>query len=1063
MRLLFIFFILFSLQGFAETPDLTADLTRLEGQLQQLENEPENPLRENYQQAAKYLQELISQRQQARNLRIEIESQPLQLEQARNRRPHPGSELPETFPSEQELQPLLVKAKARLIDLEKSRDELQRTIRDSDKLLLSMREKQASLQQQLNSLTKPAIATRPTTEQQKAREQTRQYQQMALDSALEVTELEILALPGRTELASLNLKNLQTQIQNHKDWINKAEEHLQIQNRAAAEKTLSQFEAIATDTSPVLQQALNRNNETADIIRQGLAETEQTAQQRKQLEQQLQVIQQTYQAIQLQLELGIGYTGSEIRKHIQQLPKPLRSDNTKNRLKELRLSQLTLSQPPSTVATSGLTEPQKTKLDQLNQSLTGLISEQRSLQQKLISELSQLLLVQEQFNAQVSDSRTLFNKHLLWLPTTEPVSARWPAQIISGFIDLGDELPLLLQPYSAMLADTITLPLWLFLITLTLALFCRRYLRKRQPLWCKQIGNVSQDHISHTLRPLLYCPIVALPVPLFLYLLGRQLGGDETSLRNLFYIIASISWLYLTVMQWLQQPNGLLQGQFSLPEHTTATLRKRLSWLFWINSPLIIVLFLSDLSANETIIAGPTRLTLLSITIGFTLFWISLWRAAPQQQKAADNNHSWNNINAWIGVIIAFNVAMAGLILWGYMLSAGILIGLMFLLVCIGILAYLIFHLGRRWLLIEQRKLLFAQTLARRAEILSAREEQKETPPPLKENFVDLQTISEQGNMLLKTVTALIFLTLAWFTLGWTLPALEALDAVTLWSTGSSDNGVLSFITLKQIIFALAALSVTLIAARNLPGLFELLVLNYLPLAPGTSFAISTLLKYSLYIIGLISFLNFLGLEWGKLQWLIAALGVGLGFGLQEIVANFVSGLIILFEKPVRIGDTVTIGGVTGNVSRIHIRATTITDWDRKEVIIPNKTFITDQLINWSLTDAITRIVIPVGVAYGSDTELVTKLLLRVAEENKNVLTEPSPQAFFLAFGNSTLDFELRAHISSMEKRNQALHELHSAIDRLFREHNIEIAFPQMDLHLRSNDTDKRSDQDDDD
>ncbi|MBN1008631.1 mechanosensitive ion channel domain-containing protein [Amphritea pacifica] len=1061
MRLLSIFLLLFSLNGLAESPDLNADLTRLQSQLQQFEKDPENPLNTIYQQTAQHIQEIISQRQQAKDLRVEIEAQPQQLQQARNRPPHSGAELPETLPPATELQPLLIKTKAGLIDLEKYQDELQQTIRDSDKLLLSKREKQSSLQQQLNSPLSSAPAIPPTTELQKAREQLRIYQQMATESALEVTELEILALPGRTELASLNLKSLQNQIQDYKVWINTAEERLQQQSRASAEKTLSQLESADTDNNPVLQQALTRNNETADIIRQGLAETEQTAQRRKQLEQQLQIIRQTYQAIQLQLELGIGYTGSEIRKHIQQLPKPLKSDITRTRLKELRLNQLTLSQPPVEAQTEGLTDAQKTKLSQLQQSLNELISEQRTLQQKLISELSQLLLIQEQFNAQITASRALFNKHLLWLPSTEPVSAGWPAQIINGFIDLSAELPALLKPYRALLMDKVTLPSGLFLAVLPFALFCRRYLNKRQPKWCSQIGNVSQDHISHTLRPLLYGPLATLPIPLFLYVLGRKIGGDEAAVRNLLYMLASISWLYLTIMLWLQQPHGLLQGQFSLPEHTTATLRKRLSWLFWINTPLIAFLMLLDLSTNETVIAGPTRLILLLITIGFTLFWISLWRATPHAQHTTDGK-LWNNISVWIGAVIAFNVTMAGMILWGYILSAGILIGLMFLLVCIAILAYLIFHLGRRWLLIEERKLLFAQTLARRAEILSAREEQKETPPPLKENFVDLQTISEQGNMLLKTVTALIFLTLAWFTLGWTLPALEALDSVTLWSTGSNDSGVLSFITLKQIIFALAALTVTFIAARNLPGLFELLVLNYLPLAPGTSFAVSTLLKYSLYIIGLISFLNFLGLEWSKLQWLVAALGVGLGFGLQEIVANFVSGLIILFEKPVRIGDTVTIGGVSGNVSRIQIRATTITDWDRKEVIIPNKTFITDQLINWSLTDAITRIVIPVGVAYGSDTPLVTKLLLQAAADNKHVLTEPAPLAFFLAFGNSTLDFELRAHISSMDIRNQTVHELHSAIDRLFREHNIEIAFPQMDLHLRSNDTGQPPDKDDD-
>ncbi|MBR9828916.1 MAG: mechanosensitive ion channel, partial [Oceanospirillales bacterium] len=190
------------------------------------------------------------------------------------------------------------------------------------------------------------------------------------------------------------------------------------------------------------------------------------------------------------------------------------------------------------------------------------------------------------------------------------------------------------------------------------------------------------------------------------------------------------------------------------------------------------------------------------------------------------------------------------------------------------------------------------------------------------------------------------------------------------------------------------------------------------------------------------------GLQWSKLQWLVAALGVGLGFGLQEIVANFVSGLIILFEKPVRIGDTITLGNVTGSVSRIQIRATTITDWDRKEVIIPNKTFITEQLINWSLSDAITRVVLTIGVAYGSDTELAQKLLLEAACANPRVLDDPEPDAYFREFADSTLNIDLRVFVSSMSDRVPVTNELNTEINRLFNEHGIEIAFPQLDVHL---------------
>lgn len=139
-----------------------------------------------------------------------------------------------------------------------------------------------------------------------------------------------------------------------------------------------------------------------------------------------------------------------------------------------------------------------------------------------------------------------------------------------------------------------------------------------------------------------------------------------------------------------------------------------------------------------------------------------------------------------------------------------------------------------------------------------------------------------------------------------------------------------------------------------------------------------------------------------KLQWLAAALSVGLGFGLQEIFGNFVSGLIILFERPVRIGDTVTIGTFSGTVSKIRIRATTITDFDRKEVIIPNKAFVTERLINWSLSDTVTRVVIRLGVAYGSDLDKVKEVLLKAAHDHPKVMQEPAPAVFFTTFGAST-------------------------------------------------------------
>ena len=150
----------------------------------------------------------------------------------------------------------------------------------------------------------------------------------------------------------------------------------------------------------------------------------------------------------------------------------------------------------------------------------------------------------------------------------------------------------------------------------------------------------------------------------------------------------------------------------------------------------------------------------------------------------------------------------------------------------------------------------------------------------------------------------------------------------------------------------------------------------------------------------------------------MAALSVGLGFGLQAIFSNFVSGLIILFERPVRIGDVVTIGNPSGTVSRIRIRATTITDFDRKEIIVPNQTFITGQLVNWSLSDTVTRVTIKIGPAYETDLPLARKLMMQAVKENPRVLRDPEPLLYFLTISASTFDYELRFHVRELGDRN---------------------------------------------
>jgi potassium efflux system protein len=256
-------------------------------------------------------------------------------------------------------------------------------------------------------------------------------------------------------------------------------------------------------------------------------------------------------------------------------------------------------------------------------------------------------------------------------------------------------------------------------------------------------------------------------------------------------------------------------------------------------------------------------------------------------------------------------------------------------------------------------------------------------------------------------------------------------------------------LTWEQLFTVLLVLAVTYVSVRDIPALLELVVLQHLPLDGGFRYALTSISRYVLMAVGVTAAFKLMGGQWEKIQWLVAAMSVGLGFGLQEIFANFASGVILLFERPIRVGDVVTLGETTGVVNRIRMRATTIVDWDRKEYIVPNKDLVTERLLNWTLSDHMNRIVVTLGVAYGSDTEQACRLLLEAAREQPTILKDPPPVAFFDNFGDSALNLKLTCFLPNLENRWLTIHHLNSAIDRKFKAAGLEIPFPQRDLNVR--------------
>jgi small-conductance mechanosensitive channel len=258
-------------------------------------------------------------------------------------------------------------------------------------------------------------------------------------------------------------------------------------------------------------------------------------------------------------------------------------------------------------------------------------------------------------------------------------------------------------------------------------------------------------------------------------------------------------------------------------------------------------------------------------------------------------------------------------------------------------------------------------------------------------------------------------------------------------------------LTLNGILLLLLLLVLVLITERYLRRLLARRLLAHTHLEPSLQYAISRIVGYVFLALGFFIALKLVGLDLSSLAVIAGAVGIGVGFGLQNIISNFVSGVILLAERPIAIGHRVEVGNVAGQVTRINLRSTTVVTNDNITIIVPNSDFISQSVTNWSHGDPKVRLRLPVGVAYGSDVGGLRQALLEVALENPSVLKEPAPTVRFLGFGDSSLDFELAVWTIDMAFHPTRFRsDLFFAIESKLRECKIEIPFPQRDLHLRS-------------
>jgi potassium efflux system protein len=662
----------------------------------------------------------------------------------------------------------------------------------------------------------------------------------------------------------------------------------------------------------------------------------------------------------------------------------------------------------------------------------------------------------------VADYEALLRQRVVWLRTERPADLQGLLMVAEQLAAMRDSARNAELVNRALVPLSTSAVLWASLLASALLLLLRRWIIKSISNIATRVGKPTTDRFRYTLWALGFTTLLALPAALPVgvagwVLLSEPLGNELTqglgaSLQRISLVLFALSLLIA-----LCRPKGLAAVHFRWPEKNLVLLRTRARQLVWVLIPALVLLYLS-------VVLHPSQnggaLGQIAGTVAFgALAWF-LFRVFHPRQGVLVRLHRPEQYRLlmrgywlWYPLLALYPVWLIGLGLSGYLYTVTVearnFVDSMFLLLGIALLN----AMALRWLLVVRRRLAYEVALQRRQAALEAAG-QDDGPEvgerQVEEPEVDLSALSDDSSGLIRVAVGavtIVGLVLIWSEL---LPALKGLDAHTLWHTTAVVDGEEQrrAVTLLDLGIALLFAGGTLVLLKRLPGLLEILLLRRSTMLAADRYAVTTLTSYLVGAIGILLVLGTLGANWNQLQWMAAGLSVGIGFGLQEIVANFISGLIILFERPIRVGDTVTVGDTDGVVTKIRIRATTIRNFDRKELLVPNKEFITGRLLNWSLSDPVTRIIIVVGVAYGSDVDKALSIMKRLAEEHAHVTDDPAPFVTFDTFGDNALTLTLRAYVDSIDVRLTTITELNRAINAAFTEAGLNIAFPQRDVHV---------------
>ncbi|WP_281772838.1 mechanosensitive channel MscK [Haemophilus parahaemolyticus] len=697
-----------------------------------------------------------------------------------------------------------------------------------------------------------------------------------------------------------------------------------------------------------------------------------------------------------------------------------------------------------------------------NSALNNILKERQKLLDEIIKSLnSQLNLSitiennQRQALAIGDALQRKLQQQSFWVNSNNPIDFAWlkafPALafaevgVLTDYVGIENVQPNLL---STVLFTSISL-----LIALLIN-WKKSAIKDRLASLASRVNTLTND--SHWLTPeaMFWTILLALPSTLIFFTAYNAIGflffNDPIAIGR-WGVRVTLYWWFFATMLSLLRPNGLAFRHFGMPQESNRIFQRIIKQSIWIVGLLLVSSIPSQIDEigylNDAI-----GQVMSIIALALCLFVVRplLNRAIREYQKAKKEEGTTNTSISLFRllrlILVIVPISLIILIILGYYYTAVYLIT--HLLNSYFVILLWVFgrYFAYRFVAISARRLAYRRLQDKRRKL---REQVLENGTK-EDETIKLSVVNQQiyrVTDLIGWVVLFVSLYVIWSDL---ISVAYYLDGVILWE--SNEGNQVESVTLLNLMRASLYVIITYVLIKNITGILEVTVFSKIPLSKGTPQTIITMLTYVIVTFGSVSAFSALGISWTKIQWIFTALSVGLGFGVREIFGSFVSGSILLFERPIRVGDKVTVGQYTGIITKIRLRSTTLLNSDHMEVVLPNQAFVTDRFINWTLNNTITRLQIFFKVSYDTDLDLMQRLLLQAVNEAPKVLSEPKVEINMLHFGDNALEHELLVFVGELGDRIETMNFLQYRINQLFRENGIRFALNQLDVHLHSED-----------